>query len=469
MRTLYLKIFIWFWIATALVTLAHLASTILTGPDPRERFVSGRLKLIGATMADKIEHEGQGAAASYLDSAEKLMNTRVYIFNQQGHQVAGSDAPQDVMDVASNPSGYRPPMFHWPGPAEFVIETATSSTGEPYLVIAKLRRGPLLRYFFDPRVQARELIAGLLVAGLLCYWLARYLSSPVVKLRAATKQVAGGDLTTRVGSSFGKRRDELADLGRDFDVMAERIESLMLSQRRLLNDISHELRSPLARLGVALELARQGDPIETQWALDRIELESERLNEMVGQVLTLARLENEGGEKERTWVNLTDLVDDIATDADFEAQGSNRSVKIVESDEVRATGNAELLRSAIENVVRNALLYTAEGSEVEISLRKVQDLGGPQVRIRVRDHGAGVPEMALAEIFRPFYRVGDARDRGTGGSGLGLSITQRAVHLHGGVVSARNAPDGGLIVEILLPINNPNPIPQEADQESLVP
>jgi signal transduction histidine kinase len=454
MRTLYLKIFIWFWIATALVTLAHLASSILTGPDPRERFISGRLKVIGSTAADKIEHEGEPPASGYLDSVEKLMNTRVYMFDLQGRLVAGSQPPQDVISVAEDPSGYRPALFHWPGPPEFVIETASSSAGQEYRVIAKMRRGPLLRYFFDPRAQARELIAGLITAGLLCYWLARYLSSPIVKLRTATKQLAGGDLTARVGPSFRKRRDELADLGRDFDVMAERIESLMLSQRRLLNDISHELRSPLARLGVALELARQGDPVETRWALDRIELESERLNAMVGQVLTLARLENEGGEKERTWVNLTDLLGDIATDADFEAQGSNRSVKVIDSDDSTATGNPELLRSAIENVVRNALLYTREGSEVEISLRKTQNGDGPQALITVRDHGAGVPEVALAEIFRPFYRVGDARDRGTGGSGLGLSITQRAVHLHGGTVHARNAPDGGLIVEILLPVND---------------
>jgi two-component system, OmpR family, sensor histidine kinase CpxA len=452
MRTLYLKIFIWFWIATALVTLAHLASTILTGPDPRERFISSRLKIIGSNFADKIEREGQPSAALYLDTAEKLMNTHLYIFDSQNHQMVGSDAPDDVVSVASNPGSYRQPFFHLPGPPEFIVENAASQTGQSYTLVAKLRRAPSLRFFFEPTPQAREVIAWLAIALLLCYWLAHYLSTPVVKLRAATKQLAGGDLNARVGTAFGKRRDELADLGRDFDIMAERIQSLMLSQRRLLNDISHELRSPLARLGVALELARQGDPVETRWALDRIEQESERLNAMVGHVLTLARLENEGGERERIRVNLTDLVNDVATDADFEAQGSNRSVRVTESDSITTSGSPELLRSAIENVVRNALLYTSEGSEVEISLRRVVTDGIPQAKVIVRDHGAGVPEVALTNIFRPFYRVGDARDRGTGGTGLGLSITQRAVHLHGGTVQARNAIDGGLIVEILLPL-----------------
>ena len=453
MRTLYIKIFVWFWIVTAVVTLGNLASTILTGPDPRERFISGRLKVIGATVGEKIEREGKSSATGYLESIEKLMNTHVYIFDQQGHQAAGTEAPDDVVKVAADPSSYRQAFFHPPGPPEFVIESVASPDGQPYMVVAKLRRTSSLRFFFEPRLQARELIAGLIIAGLLCYWLARYLSTPIVKLRAATKQLAGGDLTARVGTSFGKRRDELADLGRDFDVMAGRIQSLMVSQQRLLNDISHELRSPLARLGVALELARQGDPVETRWALDRIELESERLNQMVGQVLTLARLENEGGERQRIRVNLTELVADISTDADFEAQGSNRSVKVIETEYISGNGNPELLRSAIENVVRNALLYTSEGSEVEISIRKTTPEGIPHALITVRDHGAGVPEVALTNIFRPFYRVGDARDRGSGGTGLGLSITQRAVHLHGGTVEARNAPGGGLIVEILLPLN----------------
>jgi signal transduction histidine kinase len=266
-------------------------------------------------------------------------------------------------------------------------------------------------------------------------------------------------------------------MGRDFDVMAGRIQSLMTSQRRLLHDISHELRSPLARLAVALELARHGDPDDTAWALDKIELEAERLNLMVGQVLTLARLENGQGETGgRVRVNLSDLVREVATDADFEARSRSRSVHITRLETCTANGNPLLLHSAVENVVRNAVLYTPEGTAVDVELRSEQNGSGPEAVITVRDHGSGVPESALNDIFRPFYRVGDARDRESGGAGLGLSITQRAVLLHGGSVCASNVSDGGLKVEIRLPVESPSssvasdtPAAKAADAQSAEP
>jgi two-component system sensor histidine kinase CpxA len=304
---------------------------------------------------------------------------------------------------------------------------------------------------FWPNVWWAQFIAVLLTAGIFCYFLARYLSSPVVKLRAATQQLAGGDLSARVGAATSRRRDELADLGRDFDVMAERIESLMASQQRLLHDISHELRSPLARLKIALELARQSDGQDALWALDRIEREADRLNDLIGQLLTLARLENDQPKAGKEPVDLRELVDDIVFDANFEASNYNRAVKVIASQDCTIEGDEQLLRSAIENVVRNAVSYTAEGTTVEISLRRQDDDGG-RVVINALDKGAGVPQAALAEIFRPFYRVEDARDRQSGGIGLGLSISRRAVQAHGGTVTASNAPDGGLLVVISLPI-----------------
>jgi signal transduction histidine kinase len=290
-----------------------------------------------------------------------------------------------------------------------------------------------------------------LTTGIVCYLLARYFSSPVVKLRAAAQQLAAGDLSARVGAVNGRRRDELADLGRDFDVMAERIQSLMASQQRLLHDISHELRSPLARLKIALELARQSDGQEAAWALDRIEREADRLNDLIGQLLRLARLSQAAPGEGKDSVDLKGLVDDIVFDADFEASNSNRSVKVIESQDCVIAGDEQLLRSAIENVVRNAVSYTAEATAVEVSLRCQGDEGGQAV-ISVLDKGAGIPQAALAEIFRPFYRVGDARDRQSGGIGLGLSISHRAVQAHGGTVKASNARSGGLLVEIFLPL-----------------
>jgi signal transduction histidine kinase len=235
-------------------------------------------------------------------------------------------------------------------------------------------------------------------------------------------------------------------------LMAEQIESLVQAQRRLLGDISHELRSPLARLSVALELARQRSGPEAASALARIQREAENLNDMIGQLLTLTRLQTGAQEVPKSEFDLCRLAREIADDAEFEAQSDNRSVRLESAVACSTVGNEQLLRRAIENVVRNAVHYTAEGSDVEIKVQphhSESDQKGMQ--IIVRDHGAGVPQAALEEIFRPFYRVDDARDREAGGVGLGLAIAERAVNLHGGRITAANASDGGLIVTIELP------------------
>ena len=307
-----------------------------------------------------------------------------------------------------------------------------------------------------------RLFAVFLTAGILCFGLARYLTAPVLRLRDATHQFASGNLGVRVGPAVGKRRDELAELGRDFDVMAERIESLLTTQRQLMSDVSHELRSPLARLNVALALARQRAGEEATGPLDRIEVEAEQLNVLIGRVLALSSFESGASEPEFASVNLNRLIDDVTVDADFEAKAKEAGVKIKASEPCSIRGNELLLRSAIENVVRNAVLYTGSGTDVEIGLTfadmVVDDSSGDGttsrcVVISVRDHGPGVSDDQLAHLFEPFYRIADSRDRESGGTGLGLSITERAVRLHGGTVDARNATDGGFIVEIRLPID----------------
>jgi two-component system sensor histidine kinase CpxA len=234
--------------------------------------------------------------------------------------------------------------------------------------------------------------------------------------------------------------------------MAERIEELMTARQRLLRDISHELRSPLARLNVALELARQRSGDEAAGALDRIGREAERLNDLIGQVLTLTQLENGGDRITREPVPLTGLVRAIAADANFEAQTRGRTVRAVVDDDVTVQGSEEMLRRGIENVVRNAVRYTAANTQVDISVCRRRADSREVAVIGVRDRGPGVPEDTLSRMFLPFYRVADARDRQTGGTGIGLAITERAVRLHDGTVTAANAPDGGLIVEIVLPV-----------------
>jgi two-component system sensor histidine kinase CpxA len=274
-----------------------------------------------------------------------------------------------------------------------------------------------------------------------------------VRLRTAARQLAAGDLTARTGAPASKRSDEVAGLMRDFDAMAERLETLLKAQSRLLNDISHELRSPLARLNVALGLARQRAGVESVDMLDRIELEASRLNELIGRILTLARLEDGEQLAPQTPVPLDELVASVTEDAEFEAQARHCHVHIAMGEgnwEVR--GNASLLHSAVENVVRNGIRYTQEGTSVQIELTSETRAGGVEAVLRVSDSGPGVPAAALEKLFEPFYRLDDARGRLTGGVGLGLAITERAVRFHGGKVSAFNRPQGGLMVEIRLPL-----------------
>jgi two-component system sensor histidine kinase CpxA len=288
---------------------------------------------------------------------------------------------------------------------------------------------------------------------LVCYFLSWYLTKPIVRLRTATRQLAAGDLTARTGAPASKRRDEVASLMRDFDAMAERIETLVKAQSRLLNDISHELRSPLARLNVALGLARQRAGVESVDMLDRIELEASRLNELIGRILTLARLEDGEQGVPQTPVPLNELVESVAEDAEFEAQARHCHVHTVIADgEWGVRGNGSLLHSAVENVVRNAIRYTQERTSVEIELTSKHGAAGPEAVLNISDSGTGVPSDALAKLFQPFYRLDDARGRLTGGVGLGLAITERAVRFHGGKVSAFNRAEGGLRVEIRLPL-----------------
>jgi len=277
-----------------------------------------------------------------------------------------------------------------------------------------------------------------------CYYISRYLTRPLVKLGAAAEGIAEGRLETRVDESLTRRRDEVAELAQNFDRMAERIEALVAGQRRLLGDVSHELRSPLARLMVALSLVKRGPAEEAGEALERIGVEARRLDALIGELLTLTRIDSGVDRGARARFDLTNLVQEIASDGDFEARARNRKVTVEVADACVTEGFEELVRSAVENVVRNAIRYTAEGTAVGISVERV----GLSARISVRDHGPGVPDHMLSEIFQPFRRV-----EGSGeGAGLGLAIAERAVAVHRGSIRAVNAPGGGLIVEIELPV-----------------
>ena len=304
-----------------------------------------------------------------------------------------------------------------------------------------------------PPFSTLRLFITLMISGIVCYLLARYLTSPIVRLRDATRRLAGGELTVRIGKGTTKWKDELSELAGDFDSMAEHIATLVTQQRQLIRDISHELRSPLARLTIAAELLKKQSGGQSPATLERIEREIIVLNEMIGQVLAITRFESDTEMIRMDRVDLKELLEDIIDDANYEANVLGSVVRFVESESCMITGNEKWLRRAVENVIRNAVRYTHVGTNVEVRLVKIRDDSTRYAEISVRDHGNGVPEKDLSNIFRPFYRVSDARERQTGGTGLGLAIAERAVGLHNGSISSSNSPEGGLKVIIRLPLS----------------
>ncbi|MCE9632689.1 MAG: HAMP domain-containing protein [Methylophilales bacterium] len=302
---------------------------------------------------------------------------------------------------------------------------------------------PHLLPFDTPPLE--PLLAGL-VASLVCALLmAWYFSKPIRSLRKAFEATAAGNLEFKLTPMMGKRRDELSDLGRDFDHMIGQLRTLMESQRRLLHDVSHELRSPLARLQVAIGLAHQ-TPEKIEETLSRIELESERMEKLVGELLTLSRLEA-GMVGARELIHMDELINGLVGDAQFEAAAVGVSVVQVGNAEVLVDGNPELLRRAIENIVRNAIKHSPANTLVRLQAEtKFQSLV-----LTICDHGNGVDERHLQTIFEPFFREQSGQVLNQG-YGLGLAIAKRVIEAHGGSITAFNLVGSGLCMEIKLPI-----------------
>lgn len=453
---LFVKIFLWFLVAVTLVFFVTFFITRYFQVQPAvsrwQQSVKSRMTFYQQT-AEQIEDSGGGekGVAEFLGRIKEHGSIReVILVDQDGKVIFGHLTPEDSEILEATRAANGAVVIDRDGEPTLGGAPMRLSDGRRAALLIRWEQANIPPLFFGSWIGLLRLAALLLSAFLVCALLAAYLTTPIRKLRRATKRLAAGELSTRVMPQLPRRRDELADLARDFDEMAERIESLITSQERLTRDVSHELRSPLARMNVALEIAKQRSGPELQPLLTRIEGESERLNEMISRILTLSKLESGAFDEFRgESLDLTELVRDVAADADFEAKAKGKAVDLVWSDKCTMVGNENLLRSAIENVVRNAVKYTDEGTRVRVSV--IADNGN--AKIQIGDRGGGVPETELKNLFIPFYRLGEARDRKTGGTGLGLAIARRAIVAHKGEISARNV-SGGLEVEIVLNCSN---------------
>jgi len=441
-RTLFGKIFLWSALAQ-LVTLGSILALVTFYLPESEDAVNNAWSLYAHTAVTLLERFGPKALDQFLKTTGQDTLLKLQLEATKTGAPCTPEAPSGAAK-----GGLTPP--------DDETTTSISSRGVngDYCLTVRAKAGGLPESPKNRRSRLQiAILLELLSCAALSYVVARYLSRPITELRSAAARLARGDLGARVGGKFAAQNDEAADLVREFDQMAERVAELIGTQRRLIGDISHEIKSPLARLSVALGLARRAAEAHAPMQFERMQREIEKISLLVSELLTLAQLEQSDVRVKVGLIDLTALVEKIVGDAVFEAQRRADDVTFHKpDDDIMIEGDEVLLRRAIENVVRNAIFYTSKGIKVDISIfRKEPDWVG----LKISDGGPGVPETTLAHLFEPFYRVDAARARKTGGTGIGLAICERAIRLHGGVVRAWNRMPQGLVVEIGMPLQQP--------------
>ena len=438
MHSLFLKIFIAIWASLVLLGVSLFLIERQLGGQELER--SNQWLLAHAdTAASLYQQEGIPAIQRWLRGLRQSENRHILLLDQEGQPLLRQRPMHGPAQGEASPRQWTgEPGIHHSRGGLYHITVSIPHTDPPLLLASRVDLGRLPNIGPAARL-GLALLSSILLSLLLAYLLSRRLRL----LRHTVQRMAQGDLQIRSNS---RGSDEIAALGKDVDQMATRLQGILNNQQTLLRDVSHELRSPLARLRVALELAEQSGNLPQ--ALARIGKEADTLEALVSDLLSLARLDANNVLLQRETVDLGQLLQTLINDASFEAEARQRRVTLnTVTTSVHLEGDAVLLRSALENVLRNAIRHTAENTTVEVVL----GLQEGQIQIQICDHGEGVPETELQRIFDPFMRVGEARDRSGGGHGLGLTISARIVMAHRGQIQATNRVEGGLCVSIELP------------------
>jgi two-component system OmpR family sensor kinase len=489
MHSLFVRVFVLFWIAMAIIVAGSIAVTFTVAAREYESREFQRRPAIAIEASEVLAKSGVGALRTWLRANSHAMADRdLYIIGPDGADILGrplsesaarrlqffresiSDAEQGGPlgpppgTAAGPPLGAAPPgdgpAGAGPGPGgpaprgltprnfrpQRVLPQIVAPDGTAYTVLLVPRRPSIFGALSLPGISARIFGIALVVSAFASWWLAQHLSAPIRRMQEGARALAGERLGVRVSAGLDGRKDEVAVLAREFDAMADRLRANRSALTRLLGDISHELRSPLARMRLALGLARQPSADNAR-QLDRMEREIERLDVLISQVLKLARLNGTDIPFEREPFDVDEMIDEVVRDAAFEGTAKGCKVQTVGAAHSVVSGNRELLRSAIENVLRNAVRYSPQGAPVEVAVER----GTAGLTISVRDRGPGVPAGELERIFEPFYRVAESRDRDSGGEGIGLAITSQVMKAHGGTARADNRAGGGFEVQLNLP------------------
>jgi len=451
MYRLFITIFLWFWIAAW----GMFATVFLINDLKGVRQVSApsmyaTIAPILAAEAVRTYEVGGAAAFARFSQSSSLPDRRIFLLDGFYKDVLGGTVTNDGLEVAH---AARNSQLYMLG-SNIAAYKYVSASGRPYILLIYLTksvRPELIEALWGKNLPYA--IGLILLITVLCFVLAYHIAAPIHSIQSTARRVAQGDLRARVPIKVAKRFDELAALGRDFDSMVDRLELLIETQRSLLNSVSHELRSPLARINLVVAMLKQRYAADADDMFQHLDRDVERIDVLIGQLLILSRLESGLSSSEREDVDVAQLVEMTVADCNFEAEASGKSVSF-RSTGAFLLGNADAhaLRSACENVIRNAVRFTHPETNVEVVLHIDRGPLELQGILSIRDYGPGVPEESLSAIFQPFYRIG-GEGQGPDGNGLGLAIAAEAIRLHRGTISASNLRPMGLEITIRLPVD----------------
>jgi two-component system OmpR family sensor kinase len=458
MKSLFTRVFVSFWIVLGIIIAGCVVTTTMVAWHRIAVLSAINFEQMNRDATTALRTNGETGLKSWLnDVGHAYPGVDIYLLISAGRDLLNRPVPDRLEQWLARGNGQRliagtpgqsplAPGFQYS--ASHLLESSQISVanGKNYtLAVAWFGSSPIdVLGSYD--VVPGLLVLAVLVSAAASWWLAHYISAPIHELQQSARILARGNLNAKVEDRFSRRRDEIGTLARDFNHMASELKSQIHAKEILLRDVSHELRSPLARIQIALGLAGL-EEANVGAQHQRIERDVERMNTLIAEIIQLTRLTGTPQSFHMEELDLGHLLDEIADDVALEAEVFGRHISLTRPQNIPLLGNPEMLRRAVENVLRNAIRFSPNDAKVMISVTQEPD----RAMVHIRDQGPGVPETDTQRIFEPFYRVSVARERDSGGTGLGLAITARVMSLHGGNVAACNHPDGGLIVTLTLP------------------
>jgi signal transduction histidine kinase len=439
MRSLLARIFVSYFGATALVVLLMIGATVWAVASEQKKLELPRM----AELASDAHDVGAAYGLTGLKGWAAMTNValrpiQLEVFDAQGTRVTRTETAGTAEQPRARDSDI----------GSSFVRGFVGPDGLDWRIVVRVPYQRLFGLLTEPRVAWTLWPLAAVVFAIVCFLVARSLSVPIELLRDAAGRIARGELDYTVAPQLETRRDEIGELARDFRVMATNIRELLQSKQQLIRDMSHELRTPLTRIRMGIEFAgRDGAAPTSTTAAAQLTRDVERLDALIGQMLRLASVNDPALTLSAKPVNVGNLLRQIAQDCAIEGLPREIEIQVTGPDDLVTHGDPDLLRSAFENVLRNAIRYSPDRGFVTVEARAA----GDRCVVRVTDQGVGVPEELLSRIFEPLFRVAPARDEGTGGNGIGLAIVARVVRVHGGTVTATNARPSGLSMTIDLP------------------